>query len=577
LQPDQSAYGSHYDYFRGPSPFSESGTRALRDLAIEKKFMFSVIWHSSRSGNLSEQVFTSWEWEDTKYSPDWNAMITIGDHLAELIENENGTGSYLSIPSSSRNGKAHDWFYRQTGCFQYLIECGTENIQPDSALIEDTVDRIVPAMFYLMDRAIGYNTTAAQINGIVSDIASGSAIEGAEVSFLEMSNDVLKPRVTDAFGRYRRVVNPGTYTILVSHPNYFSEIATVTANNSIAAQRNFALVAKPEYQLNLNIISDGSIGSVNPHVILTGSETDTVPVTIGNNTLYLREGQWSLILVDENSVPIQKTISLTSDNTIFMTFGSGSEIGEILPTNENMWTTITGDWQFDEYSIRSQSDWLYANSDTSRTVNTLVSRYFPAEGVNRIVAMLDHRYELEWEQDSVIVNLISNSGAISSTSFSNHHWNGFSRNYITLVDTTGMDSIKIELRFSKDETVNYRGWEIDGILLKGIDDNYVGIAESSGNSISYTLPSASYPYPNPSNGTFRVDLENWSTPPEIVLYNILGQEVLRESAKKMSDKRHLWIANFNNFSQQQLATGVYFIRISNPERTIIRKCVFLNN
>jgi hypothetical protein len=90
-------------------------------------------------------------------------MIAIGDELANRILKEDGIENYESVYSSSRNGKAHDWMYTATGCFQYLIECGTANLQPDSALIEDTIDRLMPAQMFILDRAIGYNENAGQL------------------------------------------------------------------------------------------------------------------------------------------------------------------------------------------------------------------------------------------------------------------------------------------------------------------------------------------------------------------------------------------------------------------------------
>ncbi|MDP7513181.1 MAG: M14 family zinc carboxypeptidase, partial [Candidatus Marinimicrobia bacterium] len=154
LEPDASDYAAHYDYYRGMEPWSESEIVAIRDLAIENDFLFSIAWHSSRSGRLSEKVFTSWNWEGAKFPPDTQEMIIIGDEIASRIVKEDGVENYESVYSGSRNGKAHDWFYSATGCFQYLIECGTANLQPDSsALIEDTIDRLMPAQIYLLDRA----------------------------------------------------------------------------------------------------------------------------------------------------------------------------------------------------------------------------------------------------------------------------------------------------------------------------------------------------------------------------------------------------------------------------------------
>ena len=231
-EPDNSDYASHYDYYKGEQPFSEGEAVAIRDLALENDFVFSIVWHSSRSGNLSEKVFTSWKWEEVKESPDLGIMKSIADHFSGSIETEDGTSTYLSVFSGSRNGKLHDWFYRETGCIQYLVECGTSNLQPDSALIENTILRNKPAMVYLMDRAIGYYADAAQITGIVYDAQTGLPIEGSTVEVLEHTGGVLKPRITNEFGRYRRILDVGTYNFVFSAEGYLDQEISLVANNS---------------------------------------------------------------------------------------------------------------------------------------------------------------------------------------------------------------------------------------------------------------------------------------------------------------------------------------------------------
>ena len=37
-----------YDYYRGPSPMSESENQAIKTLCDQKKFIYSICWHSSR-------------------------------------------------------------------------------------------------------------------------------------------------------------------------------------------------------------------------------------------------------------------------------------------------------------------------------------------------------------------------------------------------------------------------------------------------------------------------------------------------------------------------------------------------
>jgi hypothetical protein len=254
---DVSDYGAHYDYYRGPEPFSENEAVAIRDLALENDFVFSVVWHSSRSGRLSEKVFTSWQWEDSKRSPDSELMKGIADTFSELIETEDGTGTYLSVFSGSRNGKLHDWFYRETGCIQYLIECGTSNLQPDSSiLIENTISRTKPAMVYLLDRSIGYNTESGQATGIIYDESTGLPIQGAIIEISEHSGSVLKPRLTNEFGRYRRILNAGTYHLNISKKGYLPK-NNFGGGNTTVINDNEIIFRKVPFFRNIQMVCTG--------------------------------------------------------------------------------------------------------------------------------------------------------------------------------------------------------------------------------------------------------------------------------------------------------------------------------
>tara|TARA_Y100000994_G_C15641759_1_gene421581 strand:+ start:135 stop:1211 length:1077 start_codon:yes stop_codon:yes gene_type:complete len=148
------SYISHYDYYRGEAPFSEKEIQAIRDFKIEKKFLLSIAYHSSRSGCVAERVIYPWLWNGGKAAPDYQVISTLGQEMAELIPVEVGDGNYHHAASGSRRGNAHDWTYARTGCIQYLVEVGTENMQPDDIdLINDTVERNVRGAYHLLRRA----------------------------------------------------------------------------------------------------------------------------------------------------------------------------------------------------------------------------------------------------------------------------------------------------------------------------------------------------------------------------------------------------------------------------------------
>ena len=287
LEPDNSDYGSHYDYYKGEEPFSESESIALRNLALENDFVFSIVWHSSRSGNLSEKVFTSWKWEEVKESPDLNIMKKISDHFSGLIPTEDGTSTYLSVFSGSRNGKIHDWFYKATGSFQYLVECGTANLQPDSILIENTIERTKPAMIYLMDRTIGYYADASQITGIIYDSETNQPIEGAHVEVLEHTGSVLSPRKTNEFGRYRRILDVGTYTLSVKAKGYNDKQVVSVANNSGITNNDIFIEPSQNFNLEINIMNNNyNISSLTAYI---KSDFDVIPIEILTSNVNLFE------------------------------------------------------------------------------------------------------------------------------------------------------------------------------------------------------------------------------------------------------------------------------------------------
>jgi len=98
--------------YRGPHPFSEPESKAIKQVAENHSFLLSVDYHSYAS-----KILTAWGW--TKEPPPDEALII---SIAQNISNINGLiiqrcGEYVEIL-----GRINDWLYAEHGIISFGIE-----------------------------------------------------------------------------------------------------------------------------------------------------------------------------------------------------------------------------------------------------------------------------------------------------------------------------------------------------------------------------------------------------------------------------------------------------------------------
>ena len=578
LEPDNSDYASHYDYYKGEEPFSESEARAIRDLALENDFVFSIVWHSSRSGNLSEKVFTSWKWEEVKESPDLGIMKSIADYFAGNISTEDGTSTYLSVFSGSRNGKLHDWFYRETGCIQYLVECGTSNLQPDSTLIENTIDRNKPAMVYLMDRAIGYYADAAQITGRVFDATTNQPLEDVIVEVEEHTGSILKPRLTNEFGRFRRILDVGSYNFSFRAEGYEEQNILLVANNSGITEQNIYLDPSISHQVNIRLLHDDFAVYTITGLISNEYGMTEIEISSGDNYFNLKEGTYQIeFVMDGSHVPWEKTVFINSDKEFNVIYESSSPI---LVNNESILDNSVGPWCIEnENMLKTQSNTYYSNGDAPQSVQWIESDLIDVSGTNRLVLSVSHRYETEWDYDPISISFLDiNDSLLASKSWTGDNWDSIQQDFLTAETDSVFNYVKLLLEFSKDETVNYRGWEIESLELFPVYDNYLGIEENNSKNMPKIPLKIHSLFPNPSYGKFQLGLSNFTGGEAVVtVFNLLGQNILSKSFSDLRPGSHQIRLDLNDLNGLPLGSGVYFIQFESLKEQAIKKCIILKN
>jgi hypothetical protein len=572
-----------YDYYRGPAPFSEGGTKAVRDLAQRQHFIFSINWHSSRSGNHSEKLHYSFEWEGEKHPPDFVVNQYIGESVAELIETEDGTGHYEVSPSLSRVGLAHDWFYQAHGTTQLLIECGTSNIQPDSALIEDTCERCSVGAYWLLNRAIGYDIDAAMLTGHISDSLSGNSL-AAEVIVEDYNASYFKPRCSDElYGRFWRVLLPGTYNLRIRKKGYEEKLVNgVTINNSCWTNLNIELIPLDLVEVSGTVTCNGN--PVPAQIIVYDIENDTIYTEDGGFAFSTYEGMHKIQVTSEGCIPYIDTLEFipgTCDMTVLL-------CPEVVIFSENWedglsnWN-ITGDWALYEdshegtYSITDSPDGFY-NSNSTVTITTINS--LNLSGVaNDVMLSFWQKYYTEWDNDICSVE-VSENGAdwteIADFSGVQKNWGRILIPLADWVDT----NIYLRFKLTTDETLVDPGWTIDDIKI--VSSHGTGLDDDG--QIFRNVFVLYQNYPNPFSPRFNrgstmisflaTDLHRFT---QIKIYNVKGQKIRTFSnlqINKSPNQQVVWDGKDENGNQ--LSNGIYFYSLEIGSNIIdTKKCLLL--
>ncbi|MFQ6607748.1 MAG: M14 family zinc carboxypeptidase [Fidelibacterota bacterium] len=562
--PGGGTYQAHYDYYRGAAPFSELETEAIRDLAFNEQFLLSIAYHSSRSGNVSERVIYPWRWASDKFSPDGPIISSIGEALAALLPNEAGDGYYLPVWSSSRQGNAHDWFYTATGCLQFLLEVGSENIQPDNIdLLEETIEKHIKGAFYLMNRAIGYGqgdmgASAYQVTGLVTNLETGEPIY-ARVEITELYGPMLHPRLTDEFGRYRWILEAGTYSLVINARGYEMYNTEITPNSANVLNLDVALQPLPEYILDMNVTTPETFSGLINLEILDHYGTVFEETFSGETQFILPEGAYWLKLHSEGLFPEFLEIEIQSDTSLVLTMDITTEL-YLEPFDElDNWQIVAGDWAIENSTLISQNSLTYA------PVPSAIQSDLTELALSTDYALLIKlRSELEWTLDSAYIAVagVTDTALIYWTA---QNW--LDHEEIHYLGNLG-ELLSLEMGIIPDNSVEYRGFAVDELIILGRTEETRVENPPENLPDNFTLEGCfPNPFNNQTNFTFALPQEATIS---FTLYDLLGQQVDIIYEDRLSAGKHeiLWDAG-------NLPSGVYFLRMRSGNFESVKKIMLL--
>jgi hypothetical protein len=535
-----------HDYYRGAAPFSEGGTKAIYNLAEKNHFVYSINWHSSRTGNLSEKVFYSFNHEE-KLAPDFEFNKMIGESVAGLIITESGATTYEPSPSRGRKGSAHDWFYQKHRTTQLLIECGTSNLQPDSATVIGTNERCSVGAYDLLNRTIGYQADAPMLKGKVVDSVTNEPLE-ALYYVEERWAPYLEPIKTDpVYGSFYRQIAPGDYHITFKKDGYFSKTVNKIVNGSMPTNLDVSLDPKGESTLHMSFKDQDT--PLNGSLMILGDFPRVYEIENGSLDIVEYEGDLKFIIDCEGYIPVIEEMSLSSGSNYYLNYQ--------LSQNENLFVedfnSPLDDWNNDGFYLKGVEDRsvISTNMDLFYGVNSdksLVSPTISLSDQETIILRLNHRYYTEHSKDIISLKVVHSGGEevlFEKSGISN----GFINEYFDLSNFRGED-IKLKFGFTSDITLVDPGWQIDRVEIFGgvftdLDENLPKVNKLYQN------------YPNPFNPTttIKFDLERRS----LVTLNIFNSK---------GEKVYSVVSNFNkgtnsfNFDGTTLSSGVYYYQLT---------------
>jgi hypothetical protein len=266
-----SPYPQAEDY-RGPAPFSELETQAIRNLAMANNFKYAMSFHSG-----SEVILYPWGYTTTP-TPHDALFRQVAGNLSNLIGApyaQSGAGLYTS------SGTWDDWMYANRSVFAFTCEIYTNSsawqyepgpqpntwwergvtqfFSPDANQIEATIKKWYPCFTYLANRAIteAYDVAVTNVTALKTIVGLGypmnvSATVANQGDLTETFNVTLLANST--------VIQ--TKTLMLASKS--STVVTFTWNTTGFAKGNYTLKASAETifaetDTGDNIFNDGLV------------------------------------------------------------------------------------------------------------------------------------------------------------------------------------------------------------------------------------------------------------------------------------------------------------------------------
>jgi hypothetical protein len=134
--------------YRGPYPYSENETRAVKKLVEANSFKISLSYHS-----YSEIILFPW-CHTTQKTPDEELFLSIGENISRIDKYRLIPGSDYLIPRLGGNlGTSENWLYGEHGIIAFTMELCKRRAPTSPTVVLDACLKHVGVNLYVCERA----------------------------------------------------------------------------------------------------------------------------------------------------------------------------------------------------------------------------------------------------------------------------------------------------------------------------------------------------------------------------------------------------------------------------------------
>jgi len=258
-------------FYRGPAPFSEPETQAIRDLILEQRPLFGITFHAGNP-SPSGEVMRPWATNEIAPPPDSVKLFELAQNFAMWVKQSRDEGGFCKSDSSifdasvcappvmrtlGAYGQSSNWYYAAAGMFDYTVEVSPIAFNDRSLYTPDPSDDNPIVLQAAEEQIRNYSDAIKQwlrwflvgsrvfrgpgLTGKIVDAATGQPL-AATIEIAGFNNALIQPRTSDPLtGRFWRLLPVGNYTVTITKSGYRSWTGSVEVRNGGFASLNIAL------------------------------------------------------------------------------------------------------------------------------------------------------------------------------------------------------------------------------------------------------------------------------------------------------------------------------------------------